>query len=486
MKLRIILLTFITTPLGSMEPQPRKRAVQEAVEQETPKAQRVAEEFTYPLASLPDLPTELQITLAEYLYNAPGANNDLKLLNAASSIRNFFSLNKRYTQFLDDVNLAGKIIKALAQRYTNNDLVNAAITFNTNAASMWLAQQIEQQLVAPDGSMKMIQTLDGDKLKLYNDLQKAIDFAVNNIRVDIMRFLITYQPRLANWQVNAIKDNEEEDRLPLLEVALYKQNPQMVRILLKAGVQITDPTVTSAAASDNAFALEQLRAAGVNLNARYDGESLFHFANNEQVIAYLVAQGADINAENKKGLTALQEVLYKGLFTLATFLLKYGADPTIQNEFGDTALHSAVIKKAPRETIAMIVNKITNLEIANADGNTPLALAIMGLDRATIELLLSRGAQLPPVIYESGTQGNVVAVSPLAFVLRMAGETDPRELIKIVELLLAHGANPNEMIIDPNTGTQSTLLSRMKNDRFSWTPVFLNVMAMLKAYGGQE
>jgi ankyrin repeat protein len=468
-----------------MEPMPRKRTVQEAIEQETPKAQRVSEEITYPLASLPGLPNELQITLAEYLYNAPGANNEFKLLNAATNIRNLFSLNKRYKELLDDVDLAGKIIQALAQRYTNNDLVNAAITFNTNAASIWLAQQIEQQLVGSDGTIVPETTLQADALRLYNDLQRALDFAVNNNRFDILRFLLTYQPILANWQVNTIINNVE-DRLPLLEVALYRENAEMVRILLTAGAKITNAIVASAAANDTPFALQQLRAAGVNLNARYDGESLFHFANNEQVIAYLVAQGADINVENNKGLTALQDALYKSQFTIANLLLAYGADPNIQNEFGDTALHSALIKKAPRETIAMIVNKITNLEVTNADGNTPLALAILGYDRATIELLLSRGAQLPPVIYESGTHGNVSAISPLVFILRMAGETDPRELIKIVELLLAHGANPNEMIADPNTGTQTTLLSRMKNDRFSWTSVFHNIIAMLKAFGGHE
>lgn len=486
MKLRIILLIFIATHLGSMEPQPRKRGAQEAIEQESQKTQRIQQEIIYPLASLPGLPTELQITLAEYLLNAPGANNDFKLLNAATNIRNLFILNKWYKEeLLDDVDLTGKIIKALAQRYTNNDLVNAAITFNTNAASLWLAQQIQQELVASDGSIKLIQTLKGDELKLYNDLQQALDFAVNNNRLDILRFLLAYQPRLANWQVNSIKDNVEE-RLSLLEVALYRENADMVRILLKAGAKITDAIVTSAAANDTAFALQQLQAAGVDLKANYDGESLFHFANNEQVIAYLVAQGADINAENNNGVTALQEALYEDRSPLATLLLKYGADPNIQNELGDTALHSAIIKGAPIAIIRSILNKITDPEVANADGNTPLALAILGYDLASIELLLSRGVQLPPVIYESGAQGNVVAVSPLAFVLRMAAETDPRELIKIVELLLSHGANPNEMITDPNTGTQTTLLSRMQNDRLSWTPVFRNIMAMLKAYGGHE
>lgn len=484
MKLRILLFIFVSTSLGAMEGLPRKRSAQEVVEQDAPKTPKVTEEIIYPLASLPGLPNELQVTIAGYLLDAPGQNN-YKLLNAANNIRNLFMLNKRYQQLLDDVDLSGNIIKELARRYTNNDLVHAAITFNTNAASKWLAHFINQSLVGPDGSILPLESLQGDARNLYEDIQRALDFAINNNRLDIVRFLLAHQPKLADWHVNSIRFNVS-DKFPLLEIALYKQDPQLVGILFRAGAQITDAIVTSAAANDSTFPLKQLKDVGTNLNTLYDGESLFHFATSEDVIKYLVEQGVPIDTENTKGVTALQQAIYSAQFSIANLLLKYGADPNIQNDFGDRALHSALIKKAPVQTVELIVSKMTSLDSANDDGNTPLALSILGYDLASIELLLSRGAHLPPLIYEPGVHGNMIAVSPLAYVLRMAQHIDPPVLIKITDLLLAHGANPNEIITDPNSGVQRTLLSYLQNSRFSWMPLYRNIIAILKGYGAHE
>lgn len=485
MKLKIMLLTFTSFSLFAME-NPGKRLADETIEQlqGESKTQRRQEEAVYPLASLPGLPDELKVAITQYLLDTPGNDDGIRLLNAAQNIRSLFISNKEYKRLLDDVDLAGQIIKELAVRYTANDLVAAAITFNTNAASKWLAQHIRNRKFNPDGSLKETDKLSEADLKLTDDVQRAFDYAADNERVDILRFLIEHQPIFANMLVNTFV-NDQPTKLPLLEIAFGKQNAPMLRLLLRSGARITSSIITAAAAQESPFALEHLKAAGVDLNARYDGDFLIHYAYTEPVIAYLVAQGADINAKNSKNRTALEEALLAEQFDIANRLLQHGADPNIQNERGWTALHLALYKNADVATLKNILSKFTNLEIAEQDGNTPLALAIIMYNPDAIELLLTRGARLPERVHIVQPNGTVGALSPLAYLLlRPLDNAQVPVFLRVLDLVLASGADPNEIIIDPNLGETSSLLGYVQKKPLN--AINRLVSTLLRNYGAHE
>ncbi len=57
-----------------------------------------------------------------------------------------------------------------------------------------------------------------------------------------------------------------------------------------------------------------------------------------KTVELLVAHGADVNAANREGTTAIFECVIKGRVKLARFLMQHGADPTIKDRSGTSAL----------------------------------------------------------------------------------------------------------------------------------------------------
>jgi len=55
-------------------------------------------------------------------------------------------------------------------------------------------------------------------------------------------------------------------------------------------------------------------------------------------VKQLLEKGADVNARDEDGWTALIKASYNGYEGIAELLIEYGADVNAQNKYGDTAL----------------------------------------------------------------------------------------------------------------------------------------------------
>ncbi|MDX1614897.1 MAG: ankyrin repeat domain-containing protein [Candidatus Promineifilaceae bacterium] len=75
---------------------------------------------------------------------------------------------------------------------------------------------------------------------------------------------------------------------------------------------------------------------------------------------------------------------------VTTLLLEAGADPNLQNDIGNTALHQAA-KWARTETIPILVEHGASLDIENMRGETPIDVATG--DRTMDMLLTLRAGQ---------------------------------------------------------------------------------------------
>jgi len=144
---------------------------------------------------------------------------------------------------------------------------------------------------------------------------------------------------------------------------------------------------------------------------------------NEGAVRSLLAKGANPDAQNVFGYTALLVALSKGFSKIAMILLEFGANVHIstlegltalhmaiycdesvlvqvlqcgaflgaQDEEGDTVLHW-VVREGKQDILSFLLTKISFLDIKNEDGETPLHFAASFGEETMVELFLKNGA----------------------------------------------------------------------------------------------
>ena len=138
-----------------------------------------------------------------------------------------------------------------------------------------------------------------------------------------------------------------------LHFAAARGDLACVRILLDAGAKAKhqdakgiDALHYAARYSNDLETLKSLIAAGINISDRtLYGSSAIHGASQTglsvQKIKLLSNYGVNINVQDHEGDTPLSESLYRVNNAATEALLQRGADCTIVNDKGDTALHAA-------------------------------------------------------------------------------------------------------------------------------------------------
>ncbi len=141
----------------------------------------------------------------------------------------------------------------------------------------------------------------------------------------------------------------------------------------------------------------------------------------------IIKHGADVNAKDKHGLTAL---MYASRFNhpeIAKLLLDKGADPNLQNNEGWTALMYA--SRFNNLRIAkLLIEKRADLNIQEQQGWTALMLASQNNHSQIVKLLLENGADL-----------NIQDEYGWTALMYASKNNNPQ----IVKLLLDKGADPN-------------------------------------------
>ncbi|HLK19883.1 MAG TPA: ankyrin repeat domain-containing protein, partial [Bryobacteraceae bacterium] len=140
-----------------------------------------------------------------------------------------------------------------------------------------------------------------------------------------------------------------------------------------------------------------------------------------------LAHGANVNARDAKGATALMYAALYGDTRFVDLLLQKGADPNLSNDLGITPLMWAAGDFAKTRSL---VAHGANVNARSAYGYTALSVAAASPGNlATVKLLLDKGAD-PKAADKDG-------VGPV-FLACARGDSD------ILEELLRHGGNPNE------------------------------------------
>lgn len=149
-----------------------------------------------------------------------------------------------------------------------------------------------------------------------------------------------------------------------------------------------------------------------------------------------LGKGGNIDFANVQGTTQLQAAVRSHRLDVIKWLMERGANPSMQNLTGDTALHDAAKREDPEALRILLTRRGVGVDVVNTLGSTPLIEAAIARRSACVKLLLKAGANTN----HKTKQG----ASPL---LISAGKHDEESVVA----LLDKGAEPNDVDSYGNT-----------------------------------
>ena len=319
MKNYVIYLLFFFVSSFAMK-HPREEEIIEPAKKQKVEAEK---------AALEQLPKELKELITSYLLSAPGATKTAQLYNAAQNIRNLLMTSKAFARLLNDVDFNGYIINEFARRYTDNNIIKAALALATSGASAWLRANLFQQPVRGEFDIALITAIKNNE---EGQLQFLVQSVPENIRV-----------------VYFSQIGPEDDSL--LHYAAQFNKPNLVKKLVRIGISPN---------SQNRFALTPLLVASKN---GYD-----------QVIKQLLETGADVNKSSPEYVTALYLASEAGHLNVVKLLLHYHADANKARTNGVTPLMLASYYGFV-EIVKLLLNAEADVHKERLDGKTALHAA---------------------------------------------------------------------------------------------------------------
>jgi len=192
--------------------------------------------------------------------------------------------------------------------------------------------------------------------------------------------------------------------------AVENGDEKLIKCLLEAGAGTNDrdrgygfTPLHHAMWTNHCPAIELLLAAGSDPNTiDYGGETALFWAKSEEVVKMLIQWGGKVNVRNNQQRTPLhEEIRGGGSLAISFALLDAGADPNARDEKGKTALHFAA-EKGDIENVQHLLQNKSDPDIEDDEGNMPLHIAASRGNVSVFKALIDGGAPLyqPPEYYD--------------------------------------------------------------------------------------
>ena len=209
----------------------------------------------------------------------------------------------------------------------------------------------------------------------------------------------------------------------LMLAAAQTNNPEIISLLLEKGadINIKDYTGCNAlmyAAKRNknpevTQIIDILINAGIDVNAKNKilhldalmiaAKHLSYSNNNPAIIPHLIKVGADVNARDFIGrtalmyLTELSQFQYENIekhYENIKLLIDAGTDVNIRDEYGRTAIIDAAMSEAGPKIIELLIKAGADVNAKDRRGITPLSTSVYHSDLETVKLLVNAGADV--------------------------------------------------------------------------------------------
>jgi uncharacterized protein len=196
----------------------------------------------------------------------------------------------------------------------------------------------------------------------------------------------------------------------------------------------------------NLSKVQELFAQGAPLEDRdvYGRTPLFLACHGDpDVVKFLMAQGAKIDAAEKDGDMSMTHACQYGDLESAKMLLAAGANPNVLNDTGQTPLMLAAIE-GHDDLVAFLIDQHVDVNFENSC-DPALFGAVWKDHPSTAKLLIEAGARLTRSADMASSKKGCIPI------LSTAAQTNDNDL---VDLLLAHGADINS----PSQRGETTLM----------------------------
>ena len=164
----------------------------------------------------------------------------------------------------------------------------------------------------------------------------------------------------------------------------------------------------------------------------------------------LVREGADVDATESNGTTALHWAIYNNHLPLVEALLAADANVNVMNDYGSTPMSEAATL-GDYAIVKALLDAGADVDSPNSDNQTALMVVVRSDNVDTARLLIERGADINATEQYQGQNALIFA----------AAQSQPA----MVKLLLDHGADPNSRAPANERDRQVTA-----ERRYQWRP----------------
>lgn len=220
------------------------------------------------------------------------------------------------------------------------------------------------------------------------------------------------------------------------------------------------------------------------------------FSGHENIVKLLLRYGADVNKCDIEQRSVLQVAIYMGHYSIVACLLSSGANINHEDLIGRGMLSTAIYttnKRSQLDVIKLLIKYGAQLEQLDKNNQTPLILAAQENQIKCVELLLNNGADIDAIDSQQYT--------PLTYAVK-------NKFNELVDYLL-NNRNAATHILDKDgrsilsiscaIGAEKIVrmlmnrdMDEMHRDNYGWTPLHeatynehLNICVMLLNYGSE-